>query len=55
MIYNLLEINAEEALNGTTSVNTLALMGGATILRVHDAKQAMQAIKIYHAFYNREK
>jgi dihydropteroate synthase len=46
MISGLLNINAEEALNGTTVVNTMALMKGASILRVHDVKQAVEAVKI---------
>jgi dihydropteroate synthase len=50
MIYNTLDINAEDALNGTTACNMLALMGGANILRVHDVKEAIQAIKIYNEF-----
>ena len=47
MIYNLLGVNAEEALNGTTALNTIALMKGANILRVHDVKEAVQAVKIF--------
>ena len=46
MIYNLLEITPQEALNGTTIVNTLALTKGANILRVHDVKEAVESIKI---------
>jgi len=46
MIYKLLGTNADEALNGTTVVNTLALMGGADILRVHDVREAVEAIRI---------
>lgn len=46
MIYKLLDINPEQALNGTTVVNTLALMKGADILRVHDVKQAVEAVRI---------
>ena len=46
MIYNLLKINSSDALNGTSSVNTLSLMNGANILRVHDVKEAVQCIKI---------
>jgi dihydropteroate synthase len=45
-IYKTLDITAEEALNGTTVLNTIALLNGATILRVHDVKEAMQAIKL---------
>ena len=46
MIYTPLECTADEALNGTTVVNTLALMKGAHILRVHDVKAAVQAVKL---------
>lgn len=46
MIYRLLDINADEALNGTTVLNTVALMKGANILRVHDVRQAVEAVKI---------
>lgn len=46
MIYNLLETNPEEALNGTTVLHTIALQKGANILRVHDVKAAVEAVKI---------
>lgn len=46
MIYKLLETTATEALNGTTVLNTVSLMKGADILRVHDVKEAVQAIKL---------
>ncbi len=46
MIYKLLENSPEESLNGTSVLNTIALLSGANILRVHDVKQAAQAIKI---------
>jgi dihydropteroate synthase len=46
MLYNLLNISAEDALNATTVVNTIALLNGADILRVHDVKQAKEAVKI---------
>lgn len=46
MIYRLLNTTPEESLNGTTALNVLALMGGANILRVHDVKQAVEAVKI---------
>ena len=46
MIYRLLGIHVEEALNGTTVLNTVALMKGADILRVHDVRQAVEAVKI---------
>lgn len=47
MIWKALETSPEEALNGTTVANTLALMGGADILRVHDVKEAVEAVKIF--------
>ncbi len=47
MITKLLGLKSDEALNGTTSINTISLMHGASILRVHDAKAACQAVKIY--------
>ncbi|MER3499320.1 MAG: dihydropteroate synthase [Chitinophagaceae bacterium] len=46
-IYKTLGITAEEALNGTTVLNTIALMNGATILRVHDVKEAKEAVTLY--------
>ncbi len=46
MIYKHLGITPEEALNGTTTLNTIALLKGANILRVHDVRQAMESIKI---------
>ena len=46
MIYKLLESTPEEALNGTTVLHTIALQKGANILRVHDVKAAVEAIKI---------
>lgn len=46
MIWKALDTKPEEALNGTTIANTLALMGGADILRVHDVKEAVEAITI---------
>jgi len=46
MIYKLLNIEPEEALYGTIVANTLALLNGANIIRVHDVKPAIQAIKI---------
>lgn len=47
MIYRLLNTMPEESLNGTTALNMIALMKGAAILRVHDVKEAVEAIKIY--------
>jgi dihydropteroate synthase len=46
MIWKLLGSSPEESLNGTTVLNTLALMGGADILRVHDVRQAVEAIRL---------
>lgn len=46
MITRLLGLKADEALNGTTVLNTIALQKGADILRVHDVKEAVQAVKI---------
>lgn len=46
MLYKTLDISAKEALNATTSANTIALLNGANILRVHDVKEAMEAVKI---------
>ena len=45
-VYKTLGISPEEALNGTTVLNTIALMNGANILRVHDVKEAKEAIKL---------
>jgi dihydropteroate synthase len=47
MVSSVLKIDANEALNATTAANMLALIGGASILRVHDVNEAMQAISIY--------
>ena len=47
MIYTLLNVSATEALNGTTVVNTISLINGAKILRVHDVNEAVECIKIY--------
>lgn len=50
MIWRLLKSNPQNALNGTTVINTLALLGGAKILRVHDVKEAREAIQIVRYF-----
>jgi dihydropteroate synthase len=50
MLYKLLNITADEALNATTAANMLALIGGASILRVHDVKEAMETIKIFNLY-----
>jgi len=43
MLYNLLNISAPESLNATSIINTISLMNGANILRVHDVKEAIEA------------
>ena len=52
MIYRTLDICAEQALNGTTTLNTLALLSGTSILRVHDVEEARQSIKLLELTYN---
>ena len=47
IIHQLLGITAKESLNGTTVLNVISLMKGASILRVHDVKEAVEAVKIY--------
>jgi dihydropteroate synthase len=47
MISRVLECGPEDALNGTTVANTMALLGGADILRVHDVKEAVEAVRIF--------
>ncbi len=47
MIYKTLDTNAENALNGTTVLNTIALTKGAKILRVHDVKEAVDCVKLF--------
>lgn len=49
MIKKLLNISGDEALNGTTALNTIALNQGANILRVHDVKEAVEVVKIMNA------
>jgi dihydropteroate synthase len=50
MLYKLLETDAEHSLNATTAANMLALHGGAKILRVHDVKEAVEAITVFNKF-----
>ncbi len=50
MIYKSLGITAEESLNGTTALNMISLMNGASILRVHDVKEAVQTIQLYKRY-----
>lgn len=47
MISELLGRSADESLNGTSVVNTFSLMGGADILRVHDVREAVEAVRVY--------
>ncbi len=49
MIWRLLGSNPEEALNGTTVLNTIALMKGASLLRVHDVREAVECVKIVNS------
>jgi dihydropteroate synthase len=48
MIYKTLDSSAEEALNGTSVINTIALGKGAKILRVHDVKEAMECVHLFN-------
>jgi len=52
MIYKTLETNAQNALNGTTALNMLALSKNANILRVHDVKEAVECTKLYENLAN---
>ncbi len=49
-IYKTLHVTAADALNGTTSLNTIALLNGASLLRVHDVKEAWQAVQLVEAY-----
>ena len=49
-IYKTLGITAADALNGTTVLNTMALLNGACILRVHDVKEATEAVRLFNAY-----
>ncbi|WP_293297089.1 dihydropteroate synthase [uncultured Pedobacter sp.] len=51
MITKALNIKTEDALNGTTVLNTIALLKGANILRVHDVKEAMECVKLVNLVY----
>ena len=50
MVYKTLGTHAADALNGTTAANTIALINGANLLRVHDVKQAREAVQIFAAY-----
>lgn len=53
-IYKTLQVTPEEALNGTTVLHTIGLLNGAQILRAHDVREAMEAIKLI-SIYKKEK
>ncbi|MFP3861280.1 MAG: dihydropteroate synthase [Bacteroidales bacterium] len=52
MVYKYLDIKSQDALNGTTALNTLALTQGADILRVHDVKEAKETIRLFQKYSN---
>ena len=52
MIYKTLETSATEALNGTTALNMIALLKGASILRVHDVKEAVECVTLFNRLKN---
>ena len=49
MIYKVLNTNASKSLNGTTTLNTISLLKGASILRVHDVKEAVECVTLFNA------
>lgn len=51
MVYKPLGLTADEALNGTTVLNTISLTKGANILRVHDVKEAVECVKLFERSY----
>ena len=51
MVYKPIGVTANEALNGTTVLNTIALSKGANILRVHDVKEALECAKLFERSY----
>ena len=50
VIWKSLSVTPDEALNGTTVLNTMGLMNGAVILRVHDVKEAVEAVKLFELY-----
>lgn len=52
MIYKTLNSTPSDSLNGTTSLNTIALLKGASILRVHDVKEAMECVNLVNKYNN---
>ena len=53
-VYKTLGITPDEALNGTTVLQTLALLNGCSVLRVHDVKEAVQAVRLLEAYQNKK-
>ena len=49
-IYKTLQVTPDDALNGTTVLNTIALLNGANLLRVHDVKEAVETVKLVKAY-----
>jgi dihydropteroate synthase len=54
-IYQTLGITSAEALNGTTALHTIGLLNGASILRVHDVKEAVETIKLFESYVDADK
>lgn len=52
MIYKFFETTPQEALNGTSVLNTISLVKGANLLRVHDVKEAVECVKLYKKTYS---
>ena len=50
IVYRPLNTSANEALNGTTALNMIALLNGASLLRVHDVKEAKEAIDLFNTY-----
>lgn len=53
-VYKTLGVTPDEALNGTTVLQTLALLNGCSVLRVHDVKEAVQAVRLLEAYQNKK-
>ncbi|MFT5237689.1 MAG: dihydropteroate synthase, partial [Flavobacteriaceae bacterium] len=54
LIYKTLETTAENALNGTTALHAIALLKGASILRVHDVREAVECVKLMQLLSEQE-
>ncbi len=50
MINKVLNLSSQESLNGTTALNMIALLQGASLLRVHDVKEAVQCVQLFNAY-----